>query len=83
MAMSKAVVANDHPEQRKVINESGGGICVPYDESSFSAAILDLLKSPKKSEEMGRLGRKYVERERSYTVIANRLDRQLMQVINF
>ncbi len=29
MAMGKAVVANDHPEQKRVIEESGAGYCVP------------------------------------------------------
>ena len=35
MAMGKAVVANDHPEQSLVIFESNAGICVSYEERSF------------------------------------------------
>src|SRR5690606_17527731 len=35
MAMGKAVVANDHPEQRLVIEESGAGYCVSWDEAAF------------------------------------------------
>ena len=46
MALGKAVVANDHPEQRRVIEESGAGICVPYAEQPFAAAIVRLLEDP-------------------------------------
>src|SRR6202034_1202523 len=28
LAVGKAVLPNDHPQQRRVIEESGGGICV-------------------------------------------------------
>ena len=35
MAMGKASVANDHPEQQQIISESKAGICVPYDEKAF------------------------------------------------
>jgi hypothetical protein len=28
MALGKAVVANDHPDQRMVLEQSGAGICV-------------------------------------------------------
>ncbi len=45
MAAGKPVVANDHPEQKRVIEESGAGICVAYDEDAFAAAILSLLKA--------------------------------------
>ena len=43
MAMGKAVVANDHPEQRLVISKSKAGICIPYEENAFAEAILYLL----------------------------------------
>ena len=46
MAMGKAVVANDHPEQKRVIEESGAGYCVPYEEQPFADAIVRLLKDP-------------------------------------
>ncbi len=47
MAMGKAVVANDHPEQKRVIEESGAGYCVPYEEQPFADAIVKLLKDPR------------------------------------
>jgi len=46
MALKKASVANDHPEQRDVLRESGGGICVPYSAEAFADAALAILKNP-------------------------------------
>jgi glycosyltransferase involved in cell wall biosynthesis len=80
MALRKAVVANDHPEQKLVINESGAGICVPYEEAAFSQAIIKLLKNPELCDKMGEKGRHYVETNRSYPVIADKLDTILHQV---
>ena len=46
MAMGKSVVANDHPEQRLVIEQSRAGLCVPWSEEAFAAAVVKLLRSP-------------------------------------
>lgn len=80
MAMGKAVVANDHPEQKVVIAESNGGICVPYDEDAFADAILYLLDHPEEAEEMGKRGREYVEKHRSYEHIADLVETKLLEV---
>lgn len=82
MAMGKAVVANDHPEQRLVISESKAGICVSYEESAFAEAILHLLNHPNEAKEMGIRGREYVEKYRSYEQIADLVERKLLQVCN-
>jgi len=74
MAMGKPVVANDHPEQRKIIQESGGGLCVPYEVDAFSDAIVEILRNPKQAFLMGRRGRKYVEHNRSYDKIGRMLE---------
>jgi glycosyltransferase involved in cell wall biosynthesis len=74
MAMGKAVVANDHPEQRQVIAESEAGLCVPWDEAAFAAAAVRLLQSPALAAAMGERGRRYVERCRDYRAIADELD---------
>ncbi len=83
MAMGKPVVANDHPEQRLVIEQSGGGICVPYDENDFAEAIVYLLKQPEKAKEMGQKGRLYVERYRDYSKIANIVEDKYLQICNY
>jgi glycosyltransferase involved in cell wall biosynthesis len=78
MALGKAVVANDHPEQRLVIEESGAGLCVPYDETAFADAIVKLLRNKDLADEMGRRGRSYAVERRSYGVIANAVETVLL-----
>ncbi len=70
MAMEKPVVANNHPEQTLVINESQGGLCVSYDIYEFANAINDILEHIEKGKIMGEKGRKYVKEKRCYKVIA-------------
>lgn len=81
MAMGKPVVANDHPEQRLVLSESGGGISVPYDEFAFSAAIIELLSDPVKACAMGENGRTYVMRTRSYDALGEMVDGKLQAIV--
>lgn len=80
MAMGKAVVANDHPEQRRVIEESGAGRCVSWDEHEFAEAIVGFLRAPEECESMGRKGRRYVEEHRSYEKIAGFVEKELARV---
>jgi glycosyltransferase involved in cell wall biosynthesis len=81
MALGKAVVANDHPEQRRIIEESGAGICVPYDEAEFAAAIVTLLKDPKATQMMGERGRRYAVEHRSYGVIADAVEKRMLDIV--
>jgi glycosyltransferase involved in cell wall biosynthesis len=80
MAMGKAVVANDHPEQRLVIEQSGAGLCVPWSEEAFANAIVELLRSPARRRELGERGRDYALRHRTYAVIADTVEADLKAV---
>jgi glycosyltransferase involved in cell wall biosynthesis len=80
MALGKPVVANDHPEQRHVLEQSGAGFCVPWNEKDFAAAIEDLLRSPARRSELGERGRAYAFRHRSYDVIADIVEAKLVAV---
>jgi len=71
MAMGKAVVANEHPEQKLLIEESRAGLCVPYEEQAFAQAIVTVLRDPQAAYAMGRRGRRYILEHRSYAVIAD------------
>ena len=74
MALGKAVVANDHPEQKSILQESGAGLCVPFDEAEFAKALLLLLKNPSLREEMGNRGKEWVTANRAYPIIADRVE---------
>jgi len=71
MALGKAAVANNILDQSNLINESGGGICVEFDEEAFANAICSLLSDTDKANEMGKKGREYVLRKRNYDVLSD------------
>jgi glycosyltransferase involved in cell wall biosynthesis len=80
MAMGKAVVANTHPEQQLLIEQSGCGYCVPYEENAFADAIVRLLRAPELARAMGERGKRYVIEHRSYGVIASRVEREMLRI---
>ncbi len=82
MAMGKAVVANDHPEQKLMLKESRGGICVPWDEAAFANAIVEILRDPELKKEMGARGREYVEKHREYNIIAENLEKYYFKIVS-
>jgi glycosyltransferase involved in cell wall biosynthesis len=82
MAMGKAVVANDHPEQRLVIERSGAGLCVGWQEDEFAAAVVRLLEDPALAQQMGARGRRYVLEHRTYRSIADCVERELLRIAN-
>lgn len=79
MALGKAVVANDHPEQKFVIEQSGGGICVPYREADFANAVIYLLTHLDVNRRMGEKGKKWVFQNRSYSKIADLVETKIFQ----
>jgi glycosyltransferase involved in cell wall biosynthesis len=81
MAMGKAVVANDHPEQKRVIEESGAGLCVPWIEQPFAAAIVQLLQDPGMAQLMGQRGRRYAIEHRAYGVIADTVEKRMLDIV--
>jgi glycosyltransferase involved in cell wall biosynthesis len=80
MALGKAVVANDHPEQRRVLEESAAGYCVPYDERAFADAMISLLAHPETARQMGERGRQFVREHRSYPRIAAAVELRLLDI---
>lgn len=82
LALGKAAVANDHPEQSAVIAESGGGICVPYREEAFAEAILYLLRHPDEAQAMGQKGREYIAKNRTYKQTADLVEHKLLSLRN-
>ncbi|MHC1756372.1 MAG: glycosyltransferase family 4 protein [Methanosarcina sp.] len=71
MVMCKPVVANEEiPEQKEILEESGGGILVKFDSESFTEGILRLLKEPESAVKMGECGYRWVVKNRSYKNMA-------------
>ncbi|CAD6491632.1 MAG: D-inositol-3-phosphate glycosyltransferase [Candidatus Argoarchaeum ethanivorans] len=82
MAMSKPVVANDEiPEQEEVMQESGGGVLVKFEAESFAEGIVELLDDVERAEEMGRMGYRWVVKNRSYENMAREVEGRYFEVL--
>ena len=83
MAMGKPVVANEEiPEQKEIIKESGGGILVKFEAESFAEGIIKLLDNPEMAKEMGRRGREWVVKNRSYERLAREVEKRYFELLN-
>lgn len=80
MALGRPVVVNDHPEQRELVEASGGGLCVGFEEGAFAAAIVQLLEDPEAADAMGARGRRYIEQTRDYGVIADAVEKEYLRL---
>ena len=61
------VIATDLPEQKKIVDESNGGICVQFQQDQFINAINYLLRNPQHAKKMGYSARDYVLKNRTYS----------------
>ncbi len=82
MSVAKPVVANEEiPEHKEVLEESGGGICVPFTPEAFAEAMIELINNPEKAAEMGRRGREWVVNNRSYEILARQVEGRYYQLL--
>lgn len=72
LALGVPAVASDIPDQRFVIDQSGGGLCVPMTVPAFCTAIVALLDDPHRAEKGG-CGQAWVRAHRSYDVIGRQV----------
>lgn len=79
-AVPRPAVVTDHPEQTKVIADSGGGLSVPYDVDAFTYALLTLLCDNSLCTRMANAGRQFILRERTYTRIADTVLRRYLDI---
>jgi glycosyltransferase involved in cell wall biosynthesis len=73
LALGVPVVANDQPDQQKVIEESGAGLCCDMCVGHVASAIEKILLNPALSQRMRNAGPGYVAAERGYDRIATRV----------
>jgi glycosyltransferase involved in cell wall biosynthesis len=75
LAMGRPVVASDHPDQRRVIEESRAGVIAPRTAEGFAAAISALLADPERAEVIGARGPAWVAAHRDYAAISGTVAR--------
>jgi glycosyltransferase involved in cell wall biosynthesis len=73
LSLGLPVVANDQPDQRTVLAESGAGLSVALNVNDFSAAILRLLNDKELAAMMSDYGPKYVRSQRSYALLSEQV----------
>lgn len=77
LALGLPVVGNAIPDQRFVIERSGGGLVCAFTAEAFAEAICALLRDPAGARARGAQGRRWVLHERAYTALAAQLAPQL------
>lgn len=85
LALGVPVLANDNPDQHKVITESKSGLCLPYTPELFLKALLQLLAEVKNENSKNQIiekGIEYVKEYRSYEKISNQLAKQYRSILS-
>lgn len=78
------VIVNEEIEdQHQIIVKSNGGYSVPYDENSFSNAIIKLLSNNIKLKEMGKSGQKYILENRTYEKLGKELELFILKKMKY
>lgn len=80
--VARPVVASDIPAQREIIDQGGGGYCVPHEEKAFLEAVLKLLRDPVSARVMGQRGQRFVREQRDFQVLANIVEDVYRSVLN-
>lgn len=70
LAMGRPVVANDHPDQREILEASGAGLITDLSSEGFAEAIATLLSDRTVAESMAGRGPPWIAAHRSYAVLA-------------
>lgn len=82
-ALGLPVVANDHPEQREVLRQSRAGVCVPWSARNFAKGVTWLAnRSAEERVSIGERGRRWVIANRTYGLIADRVEERYQAIIN-
>jgi len=73
------VICNSEIEdQNRIIVESKGGFSVPYNLEEISLKVMELIEHPEKAYKLGTLGRGWIINNRTYPIIADRMNREYL-----
>jgi len=70
LALGVPVVANDNPDQERIVREGGGGLCVPLTAEDFAQAVSRLLFDEPLRRATASSGQAYVRAARGYETLA-------------
>jgi glycosyltransferase involved in cell wall biosynthesis len=81
MALGRPVVCNAHPDQSRIIGESGAGIRVEWGAKEFAEAMVWMLEHPLEAEAMGAKGPAWVAANRTYPIIADAVWKKYQEIV--
>jgi glycosyltransferase involved in cell wall biosynthesis len=81
LALGIPSVANDIPDQKLVIDESGAGLCVPMEARAFAEATLQLLNDGELARQFGMRGPAYVKSHRTYDILGRNVARTYKKIL--
>lgn len=82
MAMAKCIVANHHPEQTQIMQESGVGRTCEWSEEAFADAVFELLDDPENARAKAARGPEWVRQHRTYDVIADKVEHKYAEILS-
>jgi glycosyltransferase involved in cell wall biosynthesis len=82
LALRLPVVANDQPEQKLILRASRAGVCTPWGARHFARSVRWLMRQNDAARrEFGLRGRAWVEQHRTYTRIADEIEKAYLQLL--
>jgi glycosyltransferase involved in cell wall biosynthesis len=83
MAMERPIILGVEGESRAIIEEAEAGLAVtPESAEEVARAIMDLAGDPKRASELGRNGRRHVEKSYDRRVLAQRFEGTLAALLS-
>lgn len=83
MALKLPVVANvENYDQKRIIEQSGGGVLTEYKVDSFADGILYLLKNDEKRKQMRIAGYNWIKSNRTFQITAEKIINKLQDFEN-
>jgi len=82
LSLGIPVVANKEIyDQEEILAKSGGGFAVKYDENEFADSIIWLLRHPEEAKGMGKKGREWIKKNRTYELLAEKLEKRYYELV--
>ncbi|PTB32462.1 glycosyltransferase [Photobacterium phosphoreum] len=81
MALKKAMICNDSPDQQYVIEQSHCGRVTDGSSESYANAMIDLAQNPMSEQELD-AGYNYIKNNRSYSYLGQQVANDIKNVLN-
>ena len=81
MALKKAMICNDSPDQLYVIEQSNCGRITDGSSESYANAMIDLAQHPMSEQELD-AGYNYIKNNRSYLYLGQQVANDIKNILN-